>query len=235
MANLEVNDIVLCTVDRIMGTIVFVKIDNHGEGSIVLSEIAPGRIRNLRDYVVPKKQIICKVIRIKGDRIELSLRRVTPKEQKELKEKIKQEKSYRGILKSVLGEKVDEIISKIKAKEPFYEFMQNVKEDSKELEKLIGKKESEKILEILKSQKEKKVELKKEITLKTTNPNGLELIKEILGNAKEVDIRYISAGKYNLKTEAENIKKADNKLKEIIIQIEKQAKENNFEFNVKEK
>ena len=78
--DLDVGEIVMCTVDRIVGTIVFVKIDGNGEGSIILSEIAPGRIRNLRDYVVPKKRIVCKILRISGDRIDLSLRRVTQKE-----------------------------------------------------------------------------------------------------------------------------------------------------------
>jgi translation initiation factor 2 alpha subunit (eIF-2alpha) len=81
---LETGDVVLCTVDRIVGTTVFVHIEGNGEGSIILSEIAPGRIRNIRDYVVPKKKIICKVLRISGDRIELSLRRVTLKEQKDI-------------------------------------------------------------------------------------------------------------------------------------------------------
>ena len=94
---LEVGDIVMCTVERIVGTTVFVKIDGDGEGSIILSEIAPGRIRNLRDYVVPKKVIICKVLRVSADRIELSLRRVTPKEQKEVKEGYKLEKSYKNL------------------------------------------------------------------------------------------------------------------------------------------
>ena len=79
---LEVGDLVMCTVDRIVGTVVFVKIDGYGEGGIIMSEIAPGRIRNLRDYVVPKKRIACKVLRISGNRIDLSLRRVTPKEKK---------------------------------------------------------------------------------------------------------------------------------------------------------
>ena len=103
----------MCTVDRIVGTIVFVKIDGNGEGSIILSEIAPGRIRNLRDYVVPKKRIVCKILRISGDRIDLSLRRVTQKEKKELIEQYKQEKSYISVLKSILGEKADKIIDDI--------------------------------------------------------------------------------------------------------------------------
>ena len=75
----EEGDVVFCTVDRIVGTNVFVKIsekDKEVEGCIVMSEIAPGRIRNIRDYVVPKKKIVCKVLRISGDRIDLSLRRV---------------------------------------------------------------------------------------------------------------------------------------------------------------
>ena len=87
MENFEEGDLVLCTVDRIVGTVVFVKIkskDKEIEGSIVLSEIAPGRIRNLRDYVVPKKKIVCKILRIKGENIELSLRRVSQKERKEV-------------------------------------------------------------------------------------------------------------------------------------------------------
>ena len=70
---LEVGDIVLCTVDRIVGTLVFVTMQNKSEGSIVISEIAPGRIRNLREYVVPKKRIVCKVLRILENRIDLSL------------------------------------------------------------------------------------------------------------------------------------------------------------------
>ena len=90
---LEVGDIVLCTVDKIVGTTVFVKIEGDGEGSIVVSEIAPGRIRNLRDYVVPKKKIVCKVLRISEKNVELSLRRVSLKEKKERMEQLKQEKS----------------------------------------------------------------------------------------------------------------------------------------------
>src|SRR3990167_3310904 len=113
---LEEGDLVLCTVEKIVGTIVFVNIDGEKkQGSIVLSEIAPGRIRNLRDYVVPKKKIVCKILRIydKGN-IELSLRRVTLKEKKEVLEQFKLEKSYESILRSVLGENAQKIIENIK-------------------------------------------------------------------------------------------------------------------------
>jgi translation initiation factor 2 alpha subunit (eIF-2alpha) len=231
---LEQDDIILCTVDRIVGTTVFVKIDGtNKEGSMVFSEVAPGRIRNIRDYVVPKKTIVCKVLKISGDHIELSLRRVKEKERKEALEQHKIEKSYRAILKSVLKEKTPEAVEKIKEKDTIYNFLENSKDDSKELEKIVGVENTEKILEILKSQKKKTIVLKKYIEFSTSNPEGLTKIKEILGKIKEAEIKYIAAGKYSITLEDENIKKADTKISEIIKQIEEEGLKENFEFKKK--
>ena len=236
MTNLEVGDIVMCTVDRIAGTIVFVNIDEYNtEGSIILSEIAPGRIRNLREYVVPKKKIVCKVLRVLGNRIDLSLRRVTKKEQKEIKEQHKQEKSYKSILKTVLGDQAGEIIKDILKEEKIYEFLQEAKEDSKKLENLVGKTDAKKILDILKTQKQKKAIIKKEISLTTTKPNGITLIKNILKNTNETEIKYLSAGRYTLKTESTDPKTADKKLKKMINEIETKAKEQGMKFDIIEK
>jgi translation initiation factor 2 subunit 1 len=234
--NLEVGDLVQCTVERIERTVVFVRIDGNGEGSIVTSEIAPGRIRNIRNYVVPKKRIVCKVLRIsQGGNVELSFRRVTPKEKKEVMEQFKQEKSYMSVIKSILGENSEKAIKKITEQETLFEFFEDAKENPKKLEEVFNKEGSEKILEILNSQKEKKAIVKKEISLKITAPNGLELIKEILGDVKDIDIKYVSAGKYSLKTESENKKNADKKLKELIDNIEKNAKKIGAEFSIIEK
>ena len=57
----EEGDVVLCTVEKIEGTVVFVNIDGtNKQGTIITSEVAPGRIRNIREYVVPKKKIVSK-------------------------------------------------------------------------------------------------------------------------------------------------------------------------------
>ncbi|HUW43474.1 MAG TPA: hypothetical protein VMV95_00745 [Bacillota bacterium] len=230
---LEEGDIVLCTVDRIVGTNVFVKIENDGEGCIVFSEVAPGRIRNIRDYVIPKKKIVCKILRISGDRIDLSFRRVTQKEQKEVKERDKQEKSYGKILKSVVGEeKAKNVVEEITKKEGLYIFMQEAKENPKELEKIMGKVDAKKLIDILKTQKSKKAILKREISLTTTKPNGIELIKSFLKMIEGAEIRYISSGRYSLKKESEDIKKTDSELKTILIKIEKEAKKKGVEFGI---
>ena len=136
MEKLESGDVVLCTVDRIVGTMVFVKIKGYGEGSIVLSEVAPGRIRNLRDYVVPKKRIVCKVLKVSGERIELSLRRVNQKERKEILEQDKKEKSYKVILKKILGEKSIKVIDEIEKENNLYDFLEEAKNNKNELDKI---------------------------------------------------------------------------------------------------
>ncbi len=90
------DEIVLCTVKRIEGTSVFLTIEGGGEGSMTFSEVSPGRIRNIREFIVPNKKIVCKVLRIKGTQIELSLRRVTAKEREEVLEWYTKEKTLRA-------------------------------------------------------------------------------------------------------------------------------------------
>ncbi len=240
---LEEGDVVLCTVDRIIGTNVFVRIhlDNKEvEGSIVFSEVAPGRIRNIRDYIVPKKKIACKVLRILKGGIELSLRRVTKEEQKEIKKKYELEKSFEKILKSILGEKAEKIIEKIKEKEKVYDFLQKAKDspnERKQLESLAGKENAEKIIEIIKTQRQKKSILKKELFITTSELDGIniikEILKELLKEVKNAKLRYTSAGHYTLEKETEDIKKSDRELREILIDFEKKAKSKRVEFSIK--
>lgn len=234
--NIEQGDLILCTVDRIIGTNVFVKIDKtEKEGTITLSEIAPGRIRNLRDYVVPKKKIVCKVLKADREQIVLSLRRVSQKEEKEVKEKFNIENSYKNILKTILKEKFEDSIKKIEDKEELYDFLEEAKKESKILEKIVGKENSKKILEILNNQKKKKIFLKKEINLSSEEPNGIALIKEILNKIKNAEIKYLCAGKYSINIEDTDMKNAGLKIKEIISEIEQEAKKKNLKFEAEEK
>jgi translation initiation factor 2 subunit 1 len=231
----EIGDILLCTVERVNNTVVSIVMENGKEGSIIMSEIAPGRIRNIRDYVFPGKKIICKVIRIQGDRVDLSLRRVTLKETKEKREQLSLEKSSISILKSVLGDKAEEIIKNILTEGTVYEFLQESKKDSSNLEKLIGKDACDKVLHILNSQKVKSVLVKKIFNLTSDASDGIVLIKNILSNFKDVKIRYLAAGKYSIVVEDKDKKTADNKIKKVFDELTEQAKKSNISFVYKEK
>ena len=61
---LKEDEIVMCTVKSIEGTTVFLEIESNGTGSMAMSEVAAGRIRNLREYVFPKKKVVCKILKI---------------------------------------------------------------------------------------------------------------------------------------------------------------------------
>ncbi len=251
---LEEGQIVLCTVDKIIGTTVFVKIQDDGErlnlekdngesnkiqsgieGTLITSEISPGRIRNLRDYVVPGKKIVCKILRIIGNRIHLSLRRVKQHEKKELLDKIKKEKNLKAILKTVLKDKSKQIIEKIMLEYSLTDFFEKIKENSKPLEKYTTKQESEKIMQIIKSKKEKPKEIKQVMRLSSKAPEGILKIKEIINKAckdSKCEVSYIAAGKYNLKIKGEDFKKIKTEINKVLDSIEKQAKSQKCDFEV---
>jgi len=234
---LEEGDLVLCTVTKIVGTTVFVKTDENQEGTIITSEISPGRIRNIRDYVVPNKKIVCKVLKVDNNHLYLSLRRVNTKEKKEVLEKAKQEKIASSILKTILKEKSDKIVEKIKEKEDsVYQFLQKCKLNAKELEKYITTSEAKKICKILADKKEKVKQIKKEFNLSSKSSNGIKIIKNILlsckGNCK---ITYIAAGKYSIKIISNNYKKANQEINSALEKIKSQAKKEKADFFIIEK
>ncbi|MEK6820545.1 MAG: hypothetical protein AABX71_02430 [Nanoarchaeota archaeon] len=230
-------DVVLCTVSRISGTSVFVNIEDNRErleGSIVTSEIAPGRIRNLRDYVVPNKKIVCKVLRIERNHIDLSLRRVMAKDRKEVLEKYERERTAFSILKSVVKEKAEEITEKIKQTSSLDEFLQACRENPAGLKKYFTEEQAEKICKILAERKDRQVEVKKEFSLSSKETDGIKIIKNILLPYKE-KITYISAGRFVIKIKAEAYKPANQEVQKILEDIEDKARKKKAEFKVKEK
>jgi len=218
----EVEELVLCTVDQIMGTTVFVKLDNYGKtGVIATSEIAPGRIRNLRDYVVPNKKIVCKVLRIDKEKghIDLSLRRVSQKDTREIIEKFNKERAANTIL-NLASKKVEEISEKIKKKyNSLFEFLEKAKENESIISEFFNKEDSEKISSLIKERiKAKKIEVKKKISVSTIAPNGINIIKGAL-NRKDVSISYLGAPFYMVSVEASDYKLANKKLENALQEI----------------
>jgi len=234
--DLEEGQIVLCTVDKILGTTVFVKIQDNLEGTITTSEISPGRIRNLRDYVIPGKKIVCKILKIHGEKIYLSLRRVKQNEKKELLDKVSKEKSYKAILKTVLGsDESKPIIENITQDYSIIEFFEIIKENPKILEKYTKKADSEKILKILDSKKEKPKKIKQIFRLSSSSPEGIKIVKNILKESckdSKCDISYLAAGKYNLSITGQDFKGIKSEVNSTLNSLEKFAKKEHCEFSL---
>ena len=83
----EDSELVICTVTKINPGSVFVNIDEYDRSGLIhISEISPGRIRNIRDYVKEGKKVVCKVLHVDSNKghIDLSLRRVSDGQRKRL-------------------------------------------------------------------------------------------------------------------------------------------------------
>lgn len=236
--NLEEGEIVLCTVDKIVGTTVFVKVNDEIEGTIVTSEIAPGRIRNLRNYVVPGKRIVCKILRISGNRVNLSLRRVKQNEKKEFLEGIKKEKSYSAILKTAVGDNFRDIVNKIKEDYDLIEFFEDAREDAKLLEKFMGKSEAVKVQKILEAKKDKPKEINYVFKLSSHASDGITVVKRIIGDAisgSKCNVNYLAAGKYSIKIIGEDFKEIKTEVNNVMMKLEDLAKKKGCEFGVEKK
>ncbi len=233
---LQEGQVVLCVVEKIIGTTVFVNIQNNGEGTIITSEISPGRIRNLRNYVIPGKRIVCKILQIRDNRIHLSLRRVKQFEKKELLDKISKEKNFKGILKGILGEeKSQNLIEKITEQETILEFAEKLKENKELLKKYLSTGDAEKIIKTLESKKEKLKELKQIFTFYNRSSNGIFIIKKIIGEIVQkfnCEISYIAAGKYKVSLKGKKFKELKIKANKIFEEIKNNSKKEKCEFSI---
>jgi translation initiation factor 2 alpha subunit (eIF-2alpha) len=233
---LEEDSIVLGIVEKIEHMNVFVKLQSGKIGTIVTSEIAPGRIKNLRAYVAPNKIIVCKVLRISNNHIDLSLRRVTSKEKKEILLKYQQEKDFEMGLKSILKENFSETEKKVKENfETLSDFLEKIQQDPDVLKKFIPKDFQEQILKLT-EKKKKEIEVKKIVKLKCFDPRGLEKIKEILKiENNKAKVIYVSAGNYLIILKEEDYKTANHLMQNITEEIQKKSKKYSCEILIEEK
>ena len=227
----EVNNVLMCTVKKISHHSVFVNLDEYGkEGMVHISEISPGRIRNIRDYVVEGKKIVCKVLRINRDRgyIDLSLRRVNLSQKKKKISEYKQEQKAEKLLENV-GKKFKLDLSKmynevgntlLEKYDSLTEAFQNIVGSNLKLNQLGIKENIAKEVEALVKEKMKPstVFIRGIFKISTRESKGVDIIKKVLNNlvSKGVNVTYLSAPKYKLDLEDKDYKKAEKKLKEAI-------------------
>jgi translation initiation factor 2 subunit 1 len=234
----EEGDVLLCTVKKILYHSVFVDLDEYErqEGMVHISEIAPGRIRNIRDYVREGKKLVCKVLRINNERrqVDLSLRRVPLSVRKEKNESYKQEQKAEKILEFVAkilktdikgmyekaGYKIMEEYGSLS--DCFYEVAEKGDGVLKELG--IADDYVKVLAEVIKERiKPPEVQIDGILTLTSAGADGVEDIKKAikvgldLAKKKKYDITvlYMGAPRYRVAVTAPNYKVAERALKEV--------------------
>ena len=229
----EEGELVLCTISKIMYHSVFADLDEYGKsGMIHISEISPGRIRNIRDFVAEGKKVVCKILKIDQEKghIDLSLRRVNENQKRGKLDEVKQEQKAERIIEFVAqkqGKKLEELYDEIKGSilkkyENMSACFQDVVASGVSLEDLGVKKSlADQLEEIIKQRiKLPEVELKGDLLLQTYDPDGVEMIRSAISKAQEksdkVEIKYLGAGKYSVSLKATDYKEAEKTLKQSV-------------------
>lgn len=246
----EEGEIVLCNVRKILPHSVFVDLVEYGnrEAMIHISEIAPGRIRNIRDYVKEGKQIVCKVLQINKERgtIDLSLRRVSLQQKLKKEEDYKQEQKSEKILefvahklKTTLQDAYEKAGAKIIAEcGSLTACFQDVAMNGDALLKEIGL-PAEYVKEISEVVKERikppEVRVVADLILESSDESGVEVIKKALKAGEDIihskkykgSITYISAPHYRVELTFHNFKTAEIALEEVCSAIVNEIKKLN--------
>lgn len=247
----EQDEIVICTIKKITYHCVFATLDEYEnrDGMIHISEISPGRIRNIRDYVKEGKRVVCKVVRFNEEKnqIDLSLRRVNLQQKinknKEFKQEEKAEKLLNSVakgLKKELSNLYKEIGVKLIQKYGSLSYgLQNLSIDPN----LIKEFKLDKVLEeaLLKTVKEKikpaEVKISAIISLESRAENGIEIIKEILSKLikDNVEIKYLGAPKYSVTIKSNDYKTAEQILKDLDSELQELIKKHECNGKIERK
>ncbi|MBI5797647.1 translation initiation factor IF-2 subunit alpha [Candidatus Woesearchaeota archaeon] len=234
----EENAVVICTVKKILFHSIFVELDEFQnlEGMIHISEIAPGRIRNIRDYVKEGKKLVCQVLRVDKEKrqVDLSLRRVPfslrNKKNEEYKQEIKSEKLLEYIGKEL---KIDLKTAYQRMGYALIEhfgllgiaFSDISAEGMDAIKELKFPKEDAEVLVRIVQEKIKPIEVEVHTTLslQSFTETGVEEIKkalhegELYAKKHEINahITYISAPKYRVEVFSTDYKTGEEELEEV--------------------
>lgn len=227
----EEDELVLCTVTSVQFHSVFVDLDEYGKSGLIhISEVSPGRIRNIRDFVKEGKKVVCKVLRINKEKgyIDLSLRRVNESEKRRKIDDIKKEQNAEKIVELSarnIGIKVEELYSEIAEKvtknyESLHDFFEKAALDEKLLDNIgIDKKHLKIISETIQQRiKQAEVEIRGSMKITTYAPDGIDIIKTSLKKADEaakgrISINYLGSGAYRFMVKASDYKEAEKLMK----------------------
>lgn len=221
----EDSELVLCTVKNVLPNSVFVTLDEYGiDGLIHISEVSPGRIRNIRDFVKEGKKVVCKVLRVYAEKgqVDVSLRRVNEGQRRNKVMDLKQEEK---------AEKILEYVAKSMKKDPlkFYHevtpnifkkydglhnfFIDLVNGETKMEEYGLDKAIAHELDSVIKQRlKPVEVSIKGHLMLTSHSPEGVDVIKGAVKKAMindNVEIKYLGAGRYDIVVKAKDYPEAE--------------------------
>lgn len=231
----EWGELVLVTVERITTYAAWCKLEEYPgiEGMIHVSEVSGKWVRDIRDFVKLGKQYVAKVVRIDYQKnfVNLSLKRVSPDEEKEKMNVFRKEQRAEKMLEQAakkLGKSIEDAYKEVGflLQKKFGQLSTAFSEIKKEPQSLIKAGIPEKWVNALvevaeKSIQEKEVKIKAELNLKFFSEDGIEKIRQTLNKLEKngIVVKYISAPKYMAEIKTKNPKNDERKFKEKLEEV----------------
>lgn len=243
-------DCIFCTITKVQYHSVFAKLDEyeHKSGMIHISEISPGRIRNINEYVKEGKVVICKILRINKERghIDLSLRRVTESQRRMKIEERKQQVIAENIVQSYSQAKKLETkktyfeVSKVLLEHytTLYDAFEDVVENEFDLAETGLDKALVKELEVLIREriKPKQVSIISTLSLESYDADGIDIInsimKKVVAVSEKMKIQFLGSGSFKCEITTPDYAEAESIYSDMETVLTSQIKEHQTTYNL---
>lgn len=245
----EESELVWCRILKVNPYSVFVKLEEYDKtGIISISEVSPGRIRNIRDYVQEGRFVVCKVLRVNKERghIDLSLRRVGTNQKRLKTRDIKQEQKAEKCLETT-AEKLKKPLKDLykvvwnsvsKDYEYLHQFFEDIVENNVKPTDYFPKQLADVIESVVRERiRPKEAMVKEKILIQCEKGDGLYIVKKaVLESLKRFDnlnISYSGSGSFIAKAKAKDFKTCEKTLKIFNNTLEKALKSKaNIEISI---
>jgi translation initiation factor 2 subunit 1 len=227
----EPGDLVVCTVTQVVDFGAFVTLDEYvgKQGLIHISEVASGWIKYIRDHVREGQKIVCKVLNVDKSRhhIDLSLKDVNEHQRREKIQEWKADQKAWKWLQMAYQDRPDDLKrvtdSLLGSYNSLYLALEEAAINGADALADMGLTEEDmKLLESLSRDNVKipSVEISGYVDLTSPAPDGVEVIRKALKQAKRIKdkdvtmgITYIGAPRYRIHVTAPDYKHAESVLK----------------------
>lgn len=227
----EPGDLVVCSVDQVLDFGAFVTLDEYADkkGFIHISEVASGWIKYIRDHVREGQKIVCKVLNVDKSKhhIDLSLKDVNEHQRREKIQAWKADlKAWKWLQMAYEGREGDLKRVKDTLRKSYSSLYGALEEAAISGEESLSDsgltEEDIKIISRLAKENVKipTVEISGYVDLRSFAPDGVEVIKKALKQAKRIrdkdatlEIKYVGAPRYRIKVIAPDYKHAEAALK----------------------
>jgi translation initiation factor 2 subunit 1 len=240
-------ELVICRITKLHPNSAYAElIEYKTSGMIHVSEVALKWVRDIRDFLKENQYVVCRVMRIEGENILLSVKRVRREEAERKLNEFKREAKAEKMLelaarkfKKSLNEAYEEVGFRLQ--EEFGSLVKAMEFAFKNPELMKSKGIPKEWVDSLndiarKSYTEKVYEVKAKLNIVCYQSDGVEVIKKILSGIEGdgIEVKYISAPEYMLVGKGKNYREIETRIREaaerIVREVRKEKGECSFQM-----